>query len=88
MEMEIIKKISHMSFLIAGPDVKLARKKSALYKKEDESKKLRILEKRKMKKDKRKDNVIPKVRTINLYISISYLYNVSPASVPPSVTSP
>ena len=61
--MEIVRKITLIILLIAGPDVKLAMKKSALYKKENENGKLRILEHRKNeKKEKRKKNynVIPK----------------------------
>ena len=49
MEMETVD-IFLMIVLIAGPDVKLARKKSALYKKENENRKLRILEKRNKEK--------------------------------------
>ena len=74
MEMEIVRTIFLMILLIAGPDVKLARKKSALYKKENENGKLRILEKETKKKEKRKITLFRKiVRTIKMYISISYL---------------
>ena len=75
MEMEMVKLISHTNILFTGLDVKLGTwKKSALCKKENENlkKKLRILKQRKLKKEKitlfRK-----KVRTINMYILISYL---------------
>ena len=58
--METVDKLFLMNLLIAGPDVKLARKKSALYKKENENMKLRILEKRNKEKRKKKNNVILK----------------------------
>ena len=73
-----------MIVLIAGPDVKLARKKSALYKKENENGKLRILEKGNKEKRKKKNNVIPKesAHYKNVHINILPLNCVLSLSPP------